>query len=249
MVESVLLVPLFLAVIGLIFGSFGSVLITRIPLHVGLGGRSHCPKCDRKLSAVELIPVISYVFQRGMCKGCREKISMIYPLIEFLSAVAFVSAWFYEPNDIVLTAAYAFAFWSMLLIVAVDLRTQHIPDLFTAILALSGVVISVRTGDWSVTAPLVGGGFFAVQWVLSWGRWVGSGDILLGAAIGLFLGSLPLTVEALGIAYISGGAIVSVLLLLGLRKRDDAVAFGPFLILGTIVALLWGTRILEYLWQ
>lgn len=234
-----------LAVLGLVFGSFGSVLMLRMPKDESIAGRSHCPHCDRTLGPIELIPLLSFVMQRARCRGCNAKISWQYPLIEIIVMVIFVWAGYIASFTLLTSLALALALWSMLMIGIIDARTQMIPDVLTAVLALCAALYHLSIGDgipWM--GAVLGVAFFAVQWILSRGAWVGSGDILLAAALGLLLGSWQHVVVMLMAAYIIGALLVSVLLGLGHMKRSQHIAFGPFLILGALIAFLCADKIL-----
>jgi len=243
-----LLTPVLFLVAGLVLGSFGNVLVARVPEGERITGRSRCMRCLKTLGMSELIPVLSYVVQYGRCRGCDTAISWRYPLIESLTAVLFLlSLHLVRPN-----VAGAFflgvSLWLLLLIAAVDVRSRLIPDIFSGVFLLASVVASlVLRGEFDLIAPLVGGGFFAVQWIVSRGKWVGSGDIAVAAGVGVLVGSWQLTVIALAASYIVGCVAVLPGLLAGTLKRTDHLPFIPFLFVGTLVALLWGPIFLRAL--
>ena len=239
------LIGILLSALGLVFGSFGSVLITRMPKDESLGGRSHCPHCRHKLHAIELIPLISFLVQGGRCRHCKAKISWQYPLLELAVMGLFLSAGFATSFLFLPALALAFVFWSMLMIGIVDMRTQTIPDVLTAVLAISAAIFHVAIGGgipW--TGALFGVVFFGAQWIFSRGMWVGSGDILLAAALGILLGSWKHSIIMLMVAYIVGALLVSVLLGLGRMKRTQNIAFGPFLVLGAVISFFFADQIL-----
>lgn len=226
-------------IVGIVLGSFGNVLIIRLPVCKSIRGRSECPLCHHPLSLVELIPILSYIFLRGRCKHCSAPISIIYPLVELASGLLFLVAAITELS--LLTAAFlALALWLLLLITIVDARTKGIPDIFNFPLLLVGVAYSSVAGTNPLSGILMGAGFFAVQWLLSFGRWVGSGDIILAAGIGALLGTWQMTLVMLFFAYVLGALIASVLLLTGKVNRKSHLAFGPFLALGAVLTLLFG---------
>jgi leader peptidase (prepilin peptidase) / N-methyltransferase len=225
-------------------GSFGNVLIARLPAEKSIGGRSKCPRCGRMIRLYENIPVLSFVMLGGKCAGCKKPISWQYPLVEIGSALLFVLAYSLFPDDLLSSALTAIGLWALLLIMAIDAQTQSIPDVLTLILAVVGLILHWHLGDIPILAPLLGAGFFGVQWALSRGKWVGSGDILLAAAMGFFLGSWPLLLVALMLAYIIGAIIVTTLLMQRKAKAGQSIAFGPFLVLGTVVAFVWGELLL-----
>jgi leader peptidase (prepilin peptidase)/N-methyltransferase len=240
--------PLFL-VLGLAVGSFGNVVAGRLPAGESLDGRSHCPHCSRTLSVLELIPVISWLLLRAKCRGCAKPISAQYPLVELAAGFLFMLALPLQDFLPLQSLALALAFWVMLIIVIIDARTQLIPDALTITLALCGAVLCYFSGVVPVIAVLIGLGFFGIQWIISRGRWVGSGDIFLSGALGLLLQRWDLMVVSLFIAYIGGSFIVVALLASKKIQRHAHVAFGPFLIGGAFIALLFGDRLLQaFLW-
>jgi prepilin signal peptidase PulO-like enzyme (type II secretory pathway) len=98
--------------------------------------------------------------------------------------------------------------------------------------------------SFAASSAVIGGGFFAIQWIISRGKFVGSGDIILAAGIGAFLGDEYLLLLAMSFAYVLGAIIAGGLLLSGLKKRESHIALAPFLIVGTLVVFLWGEQIL-----
>ncbi len=235
-------IPLILfAVLGAVFGSFGNVLIFRLPAQQSIGGRSHCPHCGRTLRVSELIPVLSYVALRARCAGCRQPIHWQYPLIEAVSALFFVFALFQLHFALIPALLLALALWLLLLIAIIDARTSLIPDALSFSLVLVALAYQVATeGSIDLTGLLVCGGFFAAQWIISRGRWVGSGDILLGGGIGLLVGSWRGALIVLFFAYVIGAAVASILLLSRRKTIDQALPFGPFLVIGGYVAVVFG---------
>lgn len=232
--DDVLLLLLF-ALAGLALGSFGNVLIFRLPHGNSVNGRSHCPHCKKVLVPLELIPVVSFLLQGGRCRGCGARISLQYPLVEILSAALFVAA-LYLAGFLALPAlCLAMAFWALLIIAAIDIRTQLIPDLLTCVAAVFGVSFQLTHGQFPIFAPIVAMAFFGLQWVLSRGRWVGSGDVFLAGAIGCVLGYVSETIWCILFAYMLGAAWGVVLLARKKGTMDARIAFGPFLILAAFL--------------
>lgn len=124
------------AIFGAALGSFLNVVILRYPTRP-LTGRSHCPRCHRQLTAWDLIPVLSWIILRGQCRHCHTPISIQYPVVELLSAVAAVlltrSAIFYQVNPLLVTLEFLVVLTLMVLF-AIDLRTMLLPDTFIFIL-------------------------------------------------------------------------------------------------------------------
>lgn len=239
-------IPL-LAILGLVFGSFGNVILSRMPQDESMHGRSHCPHCNRTLTAIELIPLISFAIQLRRCRGCGVIISWQYPLVEIAGMLLFLGAGALTSFSFLPALALALALWSMLIIGIIDARTQMIPDVLTLMLAICAIVYHLLLGNMMFSGALLGLAFFGLQWVASQGKWVGSGDILLAIAIGFLLGPWQYMVVMLMAAYIIGALLVSVLLGLGTMTRTQHIAFGPFLVIGAVVSLLCSARIVEWM--
>ena len=234
------------ALLGLTFGSFGSVLIARIPAGQSILGRSRCPHCRHTLRAIELIPIVSYLLQRGRCRHCKRPISPRYILIELAGAGIFVLA-FLVSQQVLPTFLLALILWLLLLVSLTDARTRTIPDALSVPLILLAAAYTITQRNFDTIGMLIPPLFFATQWVVSRGRWVGSGDILLAAAGGFLVGSWQSSLLLLGIAYIAGALVASVLLLRGTANRKSTIAFGPFLALATVIVLFFGNQIMGFL--
>lgn len=244
--EPILACPLFFA-LGLVMGSFGNVVADRLPTATSLGGRSHCEGCNKTLRLWELIPVFSWLALRGRCARCGVRIPARFTVVEFLMGMLFVLAAYASSFLLIPSLLLAIAFWAMLLITVIDLRTQLIPDILTIILGVSALGYQLVIGGNPLIATLIGPAFFGAQWLLSRGRWVGSGDVFLSGALGLLLGTWPLALIGLFLAYITGALIALIGLLTRTVTRSSHIPFGPFLILGTLVSFFWGNEILALL--
>lgn len=245
---NLLLAPVLFLVAGLALGSFGNVLIARVPEGKSITGRSRCMRCVRTLGVSELVPVLSFLVQGGKCRGCKEAISLQYPLIESVSALLFLLALALVPGSVAGAFFLGVALWMLLLIAAVDIKSRMIPDVFSGLFLLAAVIAGVALhGRIDVLAVLVGAGFFFLQWLVSRGKWVGTGDIPVAAGIGLVLGSWQLMVFSLAASYIVGCFAVLPGLASGRLKQGDHLAFVPFLFIGFLIALLWGGKFLEAL--
>lgn len=229
--------------LGLTFGSFGNVIILRLPHSKRLDGRSHCPRCKAELAVLELIPVISFLWLRGRCAHCHKPISLQYPLVEAASALLFLLA-LHLSSDPVLAAVLALILWLLLLITVIDAHTRMIPDVLNLPLLILCVAQAIFAGHIDILGPLLLGAFFGGQWLVSKGKWVGSGDILLAISIGLLLGGLSRSLFALALAYVIGGIVASIFLLMGIADRRSHIAFAPFLTSATLLTLLFGDALL-----
>ncbi len=234
------------ALFGLVIGSFLNVVIARLPERRSLWRpRSACPACDVAIAWYDNIPVLSFLALRGRCRACGGAISSRYPVVELLTAAAFLGAWAAfgpTPRFAVSSALLA----ALIVIAAIDLQRQIIPDAITLPGIVAGVLIGVGTGAWldSVIGVLVGGGIFFVIILVQPGG-MGGGDMKLGAMLGAFLGWKVL-LFSLFVAVTVGGVLALALLATGLRGRKDPIPFGPFLALGGAAGLFWGERVVAW---
>ena len=225
-------------ILGMCFGSFGSVLIERNP-----SGRSICLQCKKTLGPGELIPIVSFLALGGRCKGCKGKISLLYPSLELAGGILFLYAYIIT-GAVIPTLTLALTLWLLLTIALIDMRTHTISDAHNIPLIVLAFGYQISLGMFEWTGAVLGAAFFAVLWTLSRGKWIGSGDILLGAGIGALLGPWQMMAACLLITYVVGALIASVLLLTGKVKRGDYVPFAPFLALGTLLTLVFRDRII-----
>ncbi|OGJ64448.1 hypothetical protein A3C37_05200 [Candidatus Peribacteria bacterium RIFCSPHIGHO2_02_FULL_53_20] len=229
---------------GLALGSFGSVIVSRVPKSKSIGGRSQCPRCRLQIAKRDLIPVLSYLLLRGKCRHCKKKISIHYPLLELGSAILIILPALLEGYIDPFTVNLGIALWLFLLLAVMDAESQKIPDAVGLPLVAVAFLAAYLRGEISWLAPTIGGGFFFLQWAVSHGRMLGSGDIFIGIAMGFILGTWQTTVLSIGIAYVVGAIIACLFLASGKYSRGTRVAFVPYLFIGTMIALVFGDRIL-----
>lgn len=234
--------------VGLALGSFLNVVIlrTRAGRSV-IRDRSRCPHCHHPLAWWELVPLASYVLLMGRCAACRKPIHWQYPVVEFLSGAAAVAVvWFHGVTG--LGAAGFIGLAGLIIVAWFDGRWGLIPDAFTAVIGAAALVRLVfEPSGWleQGLGAAAGLGFFGIQHLLSRGRWVGSGDILLGAAIGAWLGWRSLIV-ALGLAYIVGALVAAGAMLARRLRLSNAMPFGPYLAAGAAVAWFFGQTLIDW---
>jgi len=256
------MVIVFIIIFGLVVGSFLNVLILRLPNKESvIRGRSHCPSCKHTLGFFDLFPILSFLFLGGKCRYCHKKISIQYPLVEAVTALLFLMAYFvfisegeaisYFP---LLKLARAWFFISAMIIIFVyDFKKYLIldrviyPSIIVALLTIP-LFLDGRLEKnifWGIfLAAVLGGGFFLLQYIVSHGKWVGGGDVKMGVLMGLILGLNGILV-ALFFAYIIG-AIFSLWFIASKQKTmKDALPFGPFLAGGTIISLFWAEPIIK----
>lgn len=241
--------------LGTIAGSFIGALVWRGAQGMNMRGRSMCPSCRKILHPSELIPLISFFLLRRRCSGCATPIGWHYISIELLSGSAFAALFWVAyteayPIDIILT--YSLFTLILLILFWYDLRFGVLPDSVT--IPTCGFALLVNT--WlhlqSFTTLLigiaVGAGFFLLQYVFSKGKWIGGGDIRLGALMGAILGWQGLLL-ALIIAYLTGGVIAISLLAARQVTSKTQIPFGILLTPATFIVLLWGNRIFDWYWS
>lgn len=264
------LLPVLGAVLGLFVGSFLNVVIHRLPRMMErdwlaqaaeLRGepapeaeerfnlatpRSRCPHCGHLITAIENIPLLSYLALRGHCRHCGAHISKRYPTVEVLSAVLSAYAvWHFGPG---LAAIGALIFvWTMIALAFIDLDTQLLPDDLTLPLLWLGLLLNLDATFVPLPEAVIGAvaGYLAlwsVYWVfklLTGKEGMGYGDFKLLAAIGAWLGwtALPLTLLLSSLV----GALIGIGLIVFARHgRSVPIPFGPYLASAGVIALFWG---------
>ncbi len=244
--------PLAAFLFGAVVGSFLNVCIWRLPREESIVlPPSHCPACGAHIQPWDNVPIISWIFLRGRCRSCGGRISWRYPLVELLNAVlwtVFLLRLGARPQVL----PYLVLASAMVVIVFIDLDHYIIPDTVT----LPGIVLGLaltpllphRFLD-GVIGAAAGGLFFYLTAVVSAfilkQEGMGMGDVKMAAMMGAFLGWRMLLV-AVFLALLGGSGSGLLLIALGRRRRRDPIPFGPFLAAGTIIAALWGERLLDW---
>ncbi|MGI6778179.1 MAG: prepilin peptidase [Acetivibrionales bacterium] len=257
-----LLNHLFVIAFGLITGSFLNVCIYRIPEGESIiKPSSHCIKCGKKLKAADLIPVFSYLLLRGKCRYCKVDISPRYVLVEIVTAAVFLLLFIkYGLSMDFIAMAYLMAI--LIAVFFIDLRHKIIPNELVA----AGLIGSVPVIAYNIFEPLKiysdarwwapllgilpGCGFLfmvASAGFLLYGSddAMGMGDVKIFAPIGLFLG-WKMCIIALLLSIITGGVSGIILVAAKVKGRRDTIPFGPFIVLGTLIAIMWGENILGW---
>lgn len=227
-------------------GSFLNVVIYRVPRGESVVfPRSHCPACGHRLSASELVPVFSYLGQKGKCRHCAAAISPQYLAVELLTGVLFFyAAWLGERiGDWNFTLDLAMIA-SLVALAFIDGKEMILPDsivLFILGLGLLRCFLWPGSGYDRWAALLSGLGTGAVFALIAWiyPRGMGWGDVKLVAALGVYL-SFPGILEAIFIACLTGIVVGGALLLVRKRGLRKSIPFGPFLALGTLTVIFWG---------
>lgn len=259
----------FIFLFGLCAGSFLNVIAFRYGSEKSsILARSQCMTCGKKLSWHELIPLLSFLLQKGKCKSCHFRFSIQYPLIEFITGVIFVLIFWktdffnliFQGNvmPIILETVFLITIFSILIVISIyDYWHKIIPDgLVFAFIAISffGVFLFNSSGSLVqdlLSGPIIASPFFFI-WFISGGRWMGFGDVKLGLGIGYFLGILEGLYAVLWSFWIGG--IFSIFLITFTSLFSDSkrftmkseVPFGPFMILGLAVAFFLEWNFLDF---
>lgn len=247
-------------VLGLCVGSFLNVCIARLPKGRSLiAPPSHCDTCGERLRVPDLIPVVSYLWLRGRCRHCGAAIPRRILAVELAtgSLFAFIVASYGFGLQFLVLAFYTCLF---LILAVIDLEYGLILNKITyPAIAISLILVPLwsnlgfsRALLWEnnmlqvFLSSLAGAGIYVIPFLLIalfYPHGLGWGDVKMAALIGLATG-LPLVLVAMMGAFLSGGLVAGFLLLWHLKRRKEAMPFGPFLSLGALVALFWGKDII-----
>lgn len=270
------MITIWLVLLGLCLGSFVNATVWRLheqskprkkraasdaALSIAKG-RSMCTHCKHELGVFDLIPLFSWVFLRGKCRYCGHKIDD-NPLVELVLPIVFVISYLFWPfafdaDGIALFVIWLFALVGLMTLVVYDLRWMLLPDKIVlpliALGAIGAAVFVILNNDAttlqqiaSVLASVgVAGGLFYFLFQVSKGRWIGGGDVKLGFALGLLLLTPDKSFIMLFLASLIGTGVVIPLMLLKKINRRSHVPFGPFLIVATIIAQLFGASLLQW---
>ncbi len=253
-------IPIFIFSIGLAIGSFLNVCIYRIPrsdMSIYSPRRSFCPECSQSIKFYDNIPLLSYLLLRGKCRHCKAKISVLYPIVEFVTAGLYLVI--YYEFGMSLDLLHAIFFVSVLIPIAfIDAQHLIIPNA----LSLTGLVLGL--GIVCVMAyqykdldylklrfiGFVAGGL--VIWLIGFigsaimrKKAMGMGDVKLMAIIGLYLGAWPELPLVIALSAFSGAIIGTLLIATGKKDRKSPIPYGPFIAVAAVVVLLWGDPLWE----
>ena len=274
-----------LTILGLLVGSFLNVVIYRLPLMLErswqqeyqeyfgeetadattkevqperfnlLVPRSACPHCGHPISALENIPLVSWLWLRGRCRDCQAPISARYPLVELLTGLASgCVAWHFTPGWPLYGALLLT--WTLIALTFIDLDKMLLPDQLTLPLLWAGLLLNLLGGLASLQDAVIGAiAGYLLLWSLYWSfklltgkEGMGYGDFKLLAALGAWLGwqSLPLILILSSVV----GAVVGItLMLLRRHQQGNPIPFGPYLAMAGWIALIWGESITRWYLQ
>lgn len=244
-------------VFGLILGSFLNCLVWRLHTGESLWTRSHCPKCLNKISWYDNIPLLSFILLKRRCRHCQKKISWQYFLVEIFSALLFTAAFwhvlvntsvFINPEQFILFLARDWVFiFALLVIFIFDAKWQEVPMLIVWPASVAIAILNLFLGFNPLTialSALVASTFFLIQYYATKKRGLGEGDIWIALMMGLFFADLGSLVLAILASYLIGSLISLYFLSSKKKELKSKIALGPFLVLGSLVALFFGKQII-----
>ena len=248
-------IQIFIFIIGLAIGSFLNVCIYRIPrqdISIYSPRRSFCTECKQSIKFYDNIPLLSYLLLLGKCRNCKGKISVLYPIVELITAVLFLGMYYRYGKT--LYFLHALIFISVLIPIAViDAQHYIIPNVISLIglilgLGIVGAIAYFDNNLDYLRLRLIGfvaGGL--MLWLVAYigsailrKKAMGGGDVKLMAIIGLFLGAWPALPMVIGFSALSGAIIGTILISTGKKNRQSPIPYGPFLAGAAVLVLLWG---------
>ncbi|MBI4037897.1 prepilin peptidase [Candidatus Curtissbacteria bacterium] len=240
-------------ILGGAIGSFLNVVIDRSTRGESILGRSYCDHCKATLSTIDLIPIISFVSFGARCRYCKKPISWQYPIVEGITGALFVLAFMVVSGNgqsSLISLTYVFFIISIAIVVAVvDFKFSLIP---TSLVFLASLV-ALFFNYFALPTPLfidrilAAFGvaiFFWLIVVITRKRGMGEGDIVLGFMMGMILGIKGGTL-AVFLGFLVGAVVSLALIFFGKKHFGQTVPFAPFLVLGLLVSMFWGQRIVD----
>lgn len=240
------------ALTGLSVGSFLNLCIDRLPLSQSIiAPPSHCPACQRRIAAFDLVPLFNYLLLRGRCRYCHTSIPIRLPIVELITGIIFAFLYWHFgfEHNFELSLSIVYASW-LIVIFFIDLEHQLILNKVVYPGIAVALAFSFLWPELGVVNALIGGGIGLGMILLPYiiySKGMGEGDIKLALMIGLMTG-YPEVFVAILLAVIGGGLVSALLLLFRLKKRTEPIPFGPFMVTAAMVTLLWGETIYKWYW-
>lgn len=241
----------FVFAFGTAIGSFLNVLVYRLPRRISIvAPHSFCPKCKKPIRWYENIPLISYILLRGKCARCSKPISFRYPMVEALTGLLFIYA-FYRYQ---LTAEFffiAFFFSAMIAISFIDFSFQVIPDAISLPGVFLGIIYMITKGEFlaGLVGMLFGGGLILLIRVIGGKVYkkevMGMGDVYLTGMIGAFVG-FPFIIPAIFLAALVGAVLGIVFIISTHQSRESPIPFGPFLAVGGAAVIIFHPQVIAF---
>lgn len=255
-----MLVAFLIFILGVCLGSFLNVVIYRLHNNEPIiNSRSHCMSCKKTLMGYELIPIASFIIQKGKCRNCKKRISWQYILVELATGLILVLGWLAIANlNIKGWWHHGYgAMWLLFIAVSIvvfvyDLKYFLIPDIVIYPMAivvflwdLSLITYKRELPHYYLASAIIPAAIFLSLILASRGRWMGMGDVKLVFLLGLFLG-FPKIILALFLAFTSGSIVGLILILFKHYSFKSPIPFGIFLTSSALVALFYGHQIIEW---
>ena len=234
--------------IGTIVGSFLNVIIWRTKNQTQkFSQRSECFFCHKQLSVKSLVPIWSFILQKGISLCCNKKVPIQYVYVEFVAGISFLIT--YYVFGISLFSFILFpSIATLILLGFYDVLYGELPHKWTLFVSVYIIITRIVLGQNLlpfVIAMVIGGVFFLVQILVSKGKWVGGGDVGMGILIGAIVG-WPVLLVSIFFSYIIGAVHVLILLLLKKIKMGQVIPFGGYLVAGTLIGIFYGREILDW---
>ncbi len=245
-----ILIGVYVCILGAIIGSFLNVIIYRVPAGESIAkGRSKCMNCGEQIKAYDLVPIISYIFLRGKCRSCKARVSIRYPMIEVLTGLIFLGTFLVEGLEIksFLTMAVGAI---LIAISAIDFDHMIIPNGLVIALIPLAIAYGIWDYDVAIVSRIIG------AFVVSLPLFIliiiipdsfGGGDVKLMFVMGFILGWQN-TLVGTFIGILLGGIVATAALIKNRKKGNEKqthIPFGPWLAIGSFVALLYGEEIIN----
>lgn len=256
--------PIFFFIYGTILGSFFNVLIYRIPAGISIiTPGSSCPKCKKPVTALENIPIISWLLLKGKCSGCKTKISIRYPLVELGTGLFSLLIWYQLLNPFIMPEKmvwiYIVELYRLLVLLIlipisiIDIEHYIIPDSITLGGLILSFIVSFIPGNLTPIESLIGlftgGGILygmgLIGEIFLKKESMGGGDVKFLAFIGALWG-WKIAVTSIFLGAFAGAFIGLILIAIKKSSRETMIPFGPFLALGIVLSVFWGDQIVEF---
>lgn len=234
-------------VFGTVFGSFFNVVGLRVPKNIPFhNDRSFCPNCKKQLRYYELIPIVSYLLQKGKCRNCKSKISFMYPFVELITGLLFTFSFLKLGFQLELIVALLLI--SLLIIIFVsDYTYMLIPNkiliFFLPLFIIARIIIPLDPWFDPIIGAVVGYVLIALIIIISNGG-MGAGDMKLFGVIGIVLGWKNVLLTFF-LASLFGALIGGIFMLIKKVNRGEPIPFGPFIVLGTIISYFYGDTLID----
>ena len=235
-----LIIYIFIFCLGLVLGSFLNLVATRLSIGKGINNpkRSYCEFCNHTLSAIDLVPVLSFIFNKGKCRYCKTKLSFFYPITEILCGFLYITS--YNVFGFSYQFIVAILLSSLLIMVIVsDINYLIIPDEITVFISISLVVLSFIFSGFNITLINIFNGilmFGFMYLLMCFGNFIfkketlGGADIKLMFVIGFVVGPL----SSLFTIFLASVIALPVSIILMFKNKENIIPYGPFLVLALV---------------